>query len=126
MSLITPQEVKELKALNCPDKDLQELISSVEWRFIIPVITKPIYDDIPVNTAIYNVLVQVYIKPYLAFCVKQLHSSQNHSLSLADETEDLAVIVEIKKNLLVNHLMNGFYPLYVIPKKRQISGFLIR
>jgi len=126
MSFITPQEVKDLTALICLDNDLLAIISSVEVKFIIPIITKPVYDDIAIKPDIYSVLLQVYIKPYLAFCVRQLYSSQYLSEALADETKDLGVLVETKKNLLVNHLISGIYPLYVIPKKKQISGFLIR
>jgi len=126
MSIITPKEVKDLTALNCLDNDLHEIISSAEVKAIIPVITKPVLDDIPVNPIIYDVLVRVYIKPYLAYYVKLQYYTQNFSETIVVEMKEVAEIVEAKRKLLVNHLATGIYPLYVVLKKKQISGFLIK
>jgi hypothetical protein len=137
MPLITAQEINAIAFTEPIDPALilDEIITAAETKFIIPAITKLVYDDLSVHPGIYTTLIADYIKPYLAYCVKFLLYSQYLNESSSDATmlqqrgdvvNESNTISQVKKTLLINHLLSGVYPLYVSPVKKRITGFLIK
>ena len=137
MSLLTATEVNQIAFITPIDSALilDEIIQIAETKYIIPAITKPVYDDLSVHPGIYATLILDYIKPYLAYCVKYLLYSQYYSETLSTSNFDKSreeivnntnVILQAKKELLKTHLTSGVYPLYTFPVKRRISGFFIK
>ena len=137
MSLVTATEVNQIAFITPIDSALilEEIIQIAETKYIIPAITKPIYDDLSVHPGIYATLISDYIKPYLAYCVKYLLYSQYYSETLSTSNFDKSreeivnntnVILQAKKELLKTHLTSGVYPLYNLPVKKRISGFFIK
>ena len=137
MSLLSATEVNQI-AFNPPIDSaliLDEIIQIAETKYIIPAISKPVYDDLSVHPGIYATLISEYIKPYLAYCVKYLLYTQYYSESLStsnfdksrdDIVNETNVILQAKKDLLKTHLTSGIYPLYSLPVKKRISGFIIK
>ena len=137
MSLLTATEVNQIAFITPIDSALilDEIIQIAETKYIIPAITKPVYDELSVHPRIYATLIVDYIKPYLAYCVKFLLYSQYYSDALKASNFDKLkeeivnetnVIIQAKKDLLKTHLTNGVYPLYSLPVKKRISGFIIK
>ena len=137
MSLLTATEVNQIAFITPIDSALilEEIIQIAEIKFIIPAITKPVYDDLSVHPGIYVTLIPEYIKPYMAYCVKFLLFSQYYSEALKASSfdksreeivNDANVILQAKKDLLKTHLTSGVYPLYSLPVKKRISGFIIK
>ena len=137
MSLVTATEVNQIAFITPIDSALilEEIIQIAETKYIIPAITKPVYDDLSVHPGIYATLISEYIKPYLAYCVKYLLYSQYYSETLSTSNldksreeivNDTNVIIQAKKDLLKTHLTSGIYPLYCSPVKKRISGFIIK
>ena len=137
MSLLTATEVNQIAFITPIDSALilEEIIQVAETKFIIPAITKPICDDLSVHPGIYAALIGEYIKPYLAYCVKFLLYSQYYSETLSTSNFDKSreeivnetnLIIQAKKDLLKTHLTSGIYPLYSLPVKKRISGFIIK
>ena len=137
MPLITPSEVNTLAFITPVDPAtiLEEIINTAETKYLVPVITQPVYDDLSVHPGMYTTLVNDYIKPYLAYCVKYLLYSQYYSETLSTSNFDKSreeivnntnVILQAKKDLLKTNLTNGIYPLYSLPVKKRISGFIIK
>lgn len=136
MPIITSNEIISIAFSEPFDSALisDEIIGAAETKFIIPTITKPVYDDLSVHPGIYTTLVADYIKPYLAYCVKFLLYCQYLNEPAQDVTilqqrgdivNESSTISQLKKTLLINHLLTGIYPLYVPPVKKRITGFLI-
>jgi hypothetical protein len=137
MSLLTASEVNQIAFITPIDSALllEEIIQVAETKYIIPAITKPVYDDLSVHPGIYATLISDYIKPYLAYCVKYLLYTQFYSETLSTSNfdksreeivNDTIVILQAKKDLLKTHLTSGIYPLYSLPVKKRISGFFIK
>jgi hypothetical protein len=137
MSLITATEVNQIAFITPIDSTLilEEMIQIAEIKYIIPALTKPIYDDLSVHPSIYASLISDYIKPYLAYCVKYLLYTQYYSETLSttnfeksreEIVNETNIIIQAKKDLLKTHLSNGIYPLYSLPVKKRISGFSIK
>ena len=137
MSLVTATEVNQIAFITPIDSALilEEIIQIAETKYIIPAITKPVYDDLSVHPGIYATLISDYIKPYLAYCVKYLLYSQYYSETLStsnfdksrdDIVNETNIIIQAKKDLLKTHLTSGIYPLYSLPVKKRISGFFIK
>jgi hypothetical protein len=137
MSLLTATEVSKLSFITPIDSALilDEIIQVAETKYIIPAITKPIYDDLSVHPGIYATLISDYLKPYLAYCVKFLLYSQyypealkasNFEKSRDDIVNETNIIIQAKKDLLKAHLTSGIFPLYSLPIKKRISGFFIK
>jgi hypothetical protein len=137
MSLLTANEVNQIAFITPIDSALilDEIIQVAETKYIIPALTKPIYDDLSVHPGIYATLIAEYIKPYLAYCVKFLLYSQYYSDALKASSFDKSkeeivnetnIIIQAKKDLLKTHLTSGIYPLYSLPVKKRISGFIIK
>ena len=137
MSLLTATEVNQIAFITPIDSALilDEIIQIAETKYIIPAITKPVYDDLSVHPGIYATLILDYIKPYLAYCVKyllytqyysEILSTSNFDKSRDDIVNETNVILQAKKELLKTHLTSGVYPLYNLPVKKRISGFFIK
>ncbi|MDO9257941.1 MAG: hypothetical protein Q7U54_20680 [Bacteroidales bacterium] len=137
MSLLTATEVNQIAFITPIDSALilDEIIQIAETKYIIPAITKPVYDDLSVHPGIYATFILDYIKPYLAYCVKYLLYSQYYSETLSTSNFDKSreeivnntnVILQAKKELLKTHLTSGVYPPYNLPVKKRISGFFIK
>ena len=110
MSLLTANEVKQIAFISPIDSALirEEIIQVAETKYIIPALTKPIYDDLSMHPGIYATLISDYLKPYLAYCVKYLLYSQYYSETLSTSTfdksrEDIVnetrIIIQGKKRL---------------------------
>ena len=142
-TLITPDEVNTI-AFTVPISSsliLPSIISSAEHKFLIPVVTQAVYDDMFVNGSFYASLLSNFVKPYLAFCAKLLLYNQYITESsipaitpaitapLAplrlDVLRDLSAIITAKRQILEVHLSSDLYPLYEPPVKNRMSGFLI-
>jgi hypothetical protein len=137
LNLITPTEVNTLAFITPVDpvSILVEFIVTAEAKYIVPAITQPVYDDLSVNPELYTTLIDEYIKPYLAFCVKLLlynqYLAETGTFSIPtqqrwDVIQEITVIAKAKNNLLANHLSSSLYPLYVAPSAKRITGFLIK
>jgi len=137
MSLLTATEVNQIAFITPIDSALilEEIIQIAETKYIIPAITKPIYNDLSVHPGIYATLIKDYIKPYLAYCVKyliytqyysEILSTSNFDKSRDDIVNETNVILQAKKDLLKTNLTSGIYPLYSLPVKKRISGFFIK
>jgi len=137
MSLLTPNEVNKIAFITQIDSALipDEIIQVAEIKYIIPAITKPVYNDLFVHPGVYETLMAEYIKPYLAYCVKYLLYSQYFSESLLssnldkpkdDIVNETNIIIRAKRELLVNQLSSGNYLLYSPPQKKLTAGFLVK
>jgi hypothetical protein len=137
MPIITAQEIIAIAFTEPIDPALisDDIIKVAENKYLIPTITKLVYDDLSVHPDIYKTLMIDYIKPYLAYCVKFLFYSQYLTESSTDpiilyKTSEIVnesiSVSEVKKNLLLNILLSGIFPLYNSPIKKRINGFLIK
>ena len=138
MPLILSASLKD-RQFTSPDLDSKvtdAFIAAAEDKYLIPVLTKPLYDDIIANPATYNVLTEKYIAPCLIDFTRLLlfnqYLSDNSTLSVSDQLRrdtlhDLSSSANFKLKLLADHLKTGIYHLYIAPvvSKRKISGFLI-
>jgi hypothetical protein len=137
MPLITAQEINSI-AFNEPiDLALitDDIISTVEIKYLIPIITKLVYDDLSVHPNNYTTFINNYLKPYCAFHVKFVIYSQYLTKSNVNQetVNEIDIIIketynmlEVKKSLLVNILLSGNYPLYKSSIQKRINGFLVR
>ncbi len=137
MSLVNATEVNQIAFITPIDSALilEQIIQVAETKYIIPAITKPIYDDLAVHPGIYTTLISEHIKPYLAYYVKyllytqyysEILSTSNFEKSREEIVNNTNVILQAKKELLKTHLTSGVYPLYNLPVKKRISGFFIK
>ena len=137
MPLITPSEVNTLAFITPVDPAtiLEEIINTAETKYLVPVITQPVYDDLSVHPGMYTTLVNDYIKPYLAFCVKLLlynqYLTETGTFDIPtqqrwDVVQEIVVITKAKKTLLISHLSAALYPLYSVPVKTRITGFIVK
>jgi len=137
MPIITAQEINNIAFVEPIDLALitDDLIRAAEAKYLIPAITKPIYDDLSVHHETYTYFVTEFIKPYLAYCVKYLLFTQYFTESLigienirqrSDIVNEINGITQLKKTLLINHLATGIYPLYITAVRKRINGFLIK
>ena len=136
MPLITPTEVNLLAFITPidPVSILIEFILTAEAKYIVPALTQPVYDDLSVNPGLYTTLIDEYIKPYLAFCVKLMlynqYLAETGTFSIPtqqrwDVVQEIIVILKAKKKMLAEHLTPAVYPLYIAPVEKRITGFLI-
>jgi hypothetical protein len=155
MSLITPSEVVSIAYITEIDPSMVklEIILAAETRFIKPVLTPPLYNDVINNIINYQLLIANYIKPCLAFYVKYtmmnqqlLETSQytpgtDPSLSPVlveittavllpkdhrrDAILEVLKIAQHKEALLYEFVITQNYSLYETPSSRRISGFRI-
>lgn len=155
MSLITPSEVIALAYITELDPAMikPEVINTAEKKYIKPILSTPLYEDVVTNPTHYSLLITNYIQPCLAFYVKYtmmnqqlLETSQytpgvNPSLSPVlveistavllpkehrrDAILEVLKIAQHKEALLYEFVITQNYSLYETPTSRRISGFRI-
>ena len=136
MPLITPTEVSQIAFVNALDPTLilPEFIASASTKFIIPVVTQTVLNSIDASPADYTVLVNDYIKPYLAFCIKYMFYNQllteTQQFPTSDSQREAAIleivnIMEIKRALLQAYLISDIFTTPVTVTTTSVSGFLI-
>ena len=134
MSLITATEVSQIAFVNSlvPALVLPVFISTAETKFIVPLVTKVLYDKIIATPADYTTLVNTYIKPYLAFSVKYMFYNQllteTNTFPTSDEQRSAALqevltIMEVNRNLLSEYLNEYVFETPVISRVKMVSGF---
>ena len=155
MSLITSSEVISLAYVTELDPTMikSEVIQTSELKYVKPVLTSALYDDVVANPDNYATLITSYIKPCLAFFVKYAMINQqlletaqytpgaDPSLSPAlveistavllprdhrrDTMQEVLSIALSKQTLLQEYVIAQNYALYTAPLSKRISGFRI-
>jgi len=156
MSLITPTEVISLAYITELDPSMikPEVIHTCELKYIKPILSPPLYEDVKNNIPNYLFLILNFIKPCLAFYVKYsvmnqqlLETSQytpgtdpNLSPVLVevstvvqlpgqhrrDAIREVLVMAKYWEALLYEYVITQNYSLYEKPSSRIIAGFRIR
>ena len=155
MSLISATETIALAYVTELDPTMikSEVIQTAELKYVKPVLTSALYDDVVTNPGGYSTLITSYIKPCLAFFVKYAMINQqlletaqytpgaDPSLSPAlveistavllpcdhrrDTMQEVLSIARSKQTLLQEYVITQNYPLYTAPLSKRISGFRI-
>ncbi|MEI8006034.1 MAG: hypothetical protein WCI48_07490 [Bacteroidota bacterium] len=155
MSLITSSEVITLAYVTEIDPTMikSEVIQTAELKYVKPILTAALYDDIVASLGDYTTLITSYIKPCLAFFVKYAMINQqlletaqytpgaDPSLSPAlveistavllprdhrrDTMQEVLSIACSKQALLQEYVIAQNYPLYSAPISKRVSGFRI-
>jgi len=108
-------------------------ISSAETKYIVPLVTQPVLDDIEANPGNYTILVDQYIKPYLAFTVKYMFYNQllteTDTFPTSDQQRTAAIqevlaIMEVSRTLLSDYLNAEIFTTPVSKPVKTIGGFL--
>jgi hypothetical protein len=155
MSLISSTEVISLAYVTELDPSMikSEVIQTAELKYVKPVLTAVLYDDVVASPGDYTTLITSYIKPCLAFFVKYAMLNQqlletaqytpgaNPSLSPAlveistavllprdhrrDTMQEVFSIARSKQALLQEYVIAQNYALYSAPVSKRVSGFRI-
>ena len=155
MLLITPSEVISLAYITELDPSMikPEVIHTCELKYIKPILSAPLYEDVINDIINYQLLIINYIQPCLAFYVKYsimnqqlLETSQytpgsdpNLSPVLVevstvvqlpgqhrrDALREVLVIAKYWEVLLYEYVITQNYSLYEKPPSRIIAGFRI-
>ena len=155
MSLISSTEVISLAYVTELDPSMikAEVIQTSELKYVKPVLTAALYDDVVASPGDYTTLITSYIKPCLAFFVKYAMLNQqlletaqytpgaDPSLSPAlieistavllprdhrrDTMQEVLSIARSKQALLQEYVIAQNYPLYLAPVSKRVSGFRI-
>jgi len=155
MSLISSTETIALAYVTELDPTMikSEVIQTAELKYVKPVLTAALYDDVVANPDDYAILITSYIKPCLAFFVKYAMLNQqlletaqytpgaDPSLSPAlveistavllprdhrrDTMQEVLSIARSKQTLLQEYVIAQNYPLYSAPASKRVSGFRI-
>jgi len=155
MSLISSTEVISLAYVTELDPSMikAEVIQTSELKYVKPVLTAALYNDVVASPGDYTTLITSYIKPCLAFFVKYAMLNQqlletaqytpgaDPSLSPAlveistavllprdhrrDTMNEVLSIAHSKQALLEEYVIAQNYPLYSAPVSKRVSGFRI-
>jgi len=155
MSLISSTEVISLAYVTELDPSMikAEVIQTSELKYVKPVLTAALYDDVVASPGDYTTLITSYIKPCLAFFVKYAMLNQqlletaqytpgaDPSLSPAlieistavllprdhrrDTMQEVFSIARSKQALLQEYVIAQNYALYSAPVSKRVSGFRI-
>ena len=155
MSLISSTEVISLAYVTELDPSMikAEVIQTAELKYVKPVLTAALYDDVVASPGDYTTLITSYIKPCLAFFVKYAMLNQqlletaqytpgaDPSLSPAlveistavllprdhrrDTMQEVLSIARSKQALLHEYVIAQNYALYSTPVSKRVSGFRI-
>ncbi|MBS4057364.1 MAG: hypothetical protein KGZ82_08615 [Bacteroidales bacterium] len=138
MTLITPSEIISLAYSESIEEALfkEDLIIATQDRFIRPIVSSCLFDDLLQNPASYATLINNFIKPCLAFYVKLMiynqQIAQNVNLSSLsinlrnDILKDIYLIAKAREKSLRKHILNTGYVLYQTPTPRLINGLFIK
>ena len=153
--LITIPEVISIAYITKIDDNLikEDIIDAVQHTYIKPALTTPLYDEEVKTPANYPNLINIFIKPCLAFYVKchiytqQLFETAEYSepdptkssrlIPLSDAVlihnsvhnnviGDIFKIARQKEQILKDYLNESDYELYQKPTAYLISGILIK
>jgi hypothetical protein len=136
MPLISANEVSSIAFVNSlnPDLILPAFISSAETKYIVPLVTQTILDDIAENPGDFTSLVNDYIKPYEAFCIKYIFYNQllteTDTFPTSDSQRSAALqevltIMEVYRDLLSTYLNAEIFETPVFSTTPLVSGFRI-
>jgi len=155
MPLITSTEVISIAYITELDPTMikDEIIVTAERKYIQPILSAPLYEDVVSNQQQYSTLIDQYIKPCLAFYVKfsmmnqQLLETSQYTpgadpnlspvlveISTAvllpkdhrrDALREVLQIAKYKEALLYEYVITQNYTLYEKPNSRRVSGFRI-
>lgn len=136
MPLISATEVSSIAFVNALDPTLilPEFIASASTKFVVPVVTQSILDSIDAAPADYTVLVNDYIKPYLAFAVKYMFYNQLLTETQLFPTSDdqrlaaiqeILSILEIKRDLLKTYLNDNIFESPLTETKTSVAGIFL-
>ena len=155
MSLISSTEIISLAYVTELDPSMikAEVIQTAELKYVKPVLTAALYDDVVASPGDYTTLITSYIKPCLAFFVKYAMLNQqlletaqytpgaDPSLSPAlveistavllprdhrrDTMQEVLSIARSKQALLQEYVIAQNYALYLAPVSKRVSGFRI-
>jgi hypothetical protein len=135
MPLITPVEVSAIAFFNALDSDfvLPAYIVAAENTYVIPLVTQAVVDTIKAAPGDYTVLLEDYIKPYEAFCIKNMFYNQflteTDTFAISDE-QRLAAIQEIilitasLRQLLSDYLNANIFAAPVTPSTIIVAGII--
>jgi hypothetical protein len=152
--IISKADIIRLAYITNIDENLikDDIIELVINSYLIPILGEPFYVEITTNSVPYASLIDKYIKPFLAHWVKYLLYNQqlfetaqystpdpSKSASLIDPSivasidpaihrsilKNIFYIARQKEQLLLNHLNNSHYELYIKPTSKRISGIII-
>lgn len=137
MSLI---DTKYLAASKYASPDLtdaasESFISFAEIKYLLPVLTRQLYDDISTSPFLYENLLAKYIAPclcdYALLSLYNRFTADNAIFSISDQLRrdviaDLSASAAFKLKELSNHLNTGIYPFYIdpAPVSNRIGGVL--
>jgi hypothetical protein len=136
MPLISANEVSSIAFVNSlnPDLILPAFISSAETKYITPLITQTILDDIESTPGEYTILVNDYIKPYEAFCIKYMFYNQlltetdtfpTSDAQRSAALQEVLTIMEVYRDLLSTYLNAEIFETPVVSSTPLVSGFRI-
>ena len=155
MALITSSEIISIAYVTELDPSMikAEVIQTSELKYVKPVLTAALYDDVVASPGDYTTLMTSYIKPCLAFFVKYAMLNQqlletaqytpgaDPSLSPAlieistavllprdhrrDTMQEVFSIARSKQTLLQEYVIAQNYALYLAPVSKRVSGFRI-
>ena len=155
MPLITATETIAIAYITELDPTMikDEIIVTAERKYIRPILSAPLYEDVVANQQQYSTLIDQYVKPCLAFYVKfsmmnqQLLETSQYTpgadpnlspvlveISTAvllpkdhrrDALHEVLLIAKYKEALLYEFIVTQNYTLYEKPNSRRINGFRI-
>jgi hypothetical protein len=136
MPLISATEVSQIAFVNSLDPALilPAFISSAENKYIVPLVTQTVVNDIAVAPGEYTILVNDYIKPYEAFCIKYMFYNQlltetdTFPTSDAQRTaalQEVLEIMEVYRDLLSTYLNDNVFETPAVSTTQMVSGFRI-
>jgi hypothetical protein len=136
MSLITAEEVSAIAFVNALDPALvlPVFISSAQTKYIVPLVTQSVIDEIIATPADFLTLTDEYIKPYLAFCIK--YSFYNQLLTETDTfptsddqrsaaLQEVLSIMEVLRDLLKTYLNDNIFESPVTETKTSVAGIFL-
>jgi hypothetical protein len=134
MPLITPTEVSQIAFVNSLDPALilPVFISTAETKYIVPLVTQVIIDKITETPLEFTTLVDNYIKPYEAFCIKYMFYNQllteTDTFPTSDAQRSAALqevlsIMEVSRDLLSVYLNAEIFENAIITPTQLLSGF---
>lgn len=135
MNLITASEINTIAFVKTLDPALilPMFISSAETKYIIPLVTQSVYDLIKAAPENYTVLLDDFIKPYLAFCVKYMFYNQLLTETntfppdeqRSDALQEVLNIMEVNRELLRIYFNANIQIQPETSSGKLISGFLV-
>ena len=134
MSLITPTEVSTIAFVNALDPALilPAFITSAESKYIVSLVTQAVITKITETPSEYTTLVNNYIKPYEAFCIKYMFYNQllteTDTFPTSDEQRKAALqevlsIMEVNRDLLAYYLNANIFDSPITTTTKKIAGF---